>query len=143
MSALIEFHSKNKLLFMAYGQVKLKSLGQIVANKDKKDVEEVFSRYSEKLYELLQNNPDFHKWINVLMHGFGFISHELNKEEKKFFLEKIEEYRDERIPRSTIKSILHSWAIRFDNQHLLTQTLLNPFPNDLVEITDSGKGRKL
>jgi len=65
------------------------------------------------------------------------------KEKKKFFLDSIEEYMDERIPLSTILNILKAWAIRHDNRYLLNQSFMEPYPKNLIEITDSGKGRKM
>ncbi|NIQ16983.1 MAG: DUF1722 domain-containing protein, partial [Candidatus Dadabacteria bacterium] len=141
INALVKFHSRNKLLFMAYSQVRLKEMGRVVANNGSLPVKEVFSNYYNLLCDLLNGNPNFHKWINALMHAFGGINSELTSEEKVFFLDKLEEYRDERIPKSVLKGILESWAIRFNNEYLLSQSILNPYPKELNEITDSGKGR--
>ncbi|OVE74780.1 hypothetical protein BVX95_01210, partial [archaeon D22] len=68
-------------------------------------------------------------------------SSRLSDEEKKFFLNTIEEYRDERIPLSTIIRLIEGYAKRFDIGYILNQTILEPFPRKLIEITDSGKGR--
>jgi uncharacterized protein YbgA (DUF1722 family) len=37
--------------------------------------------------------------------------------------------------------LIHGAAIRFNNSYLQNQVFLNPYPADLIEITDSGKGR--
>jgi uncharacterized protein YbgA (DUF1722 family) len=79
----------------------------------------------------------------MIQHAFGFISDNLEAGEKKFFLNSIEEYRDERIPLSVLIKLLNSYALRFKQDYLLRQTFLNPFPLELVDITDSGKGRNL
>ncbi len=60
--------------------------------------------------------------INVL-DAFGGFKAVLSKEEKQFFLESLEEYRDERIPLSAVLRVLRAWAIKHDNAYLLTQTL--------------------
>ncbi|MCS7258117.1 MAG: DUF523 and DUF1722 domain-containing protein [candidate division WOR-3 bacterium] len=138
---LIRFHTINKLLFMAYSQVKLNELGRIVANYQKGHVDIVFSNYEKVLYQLLARMPTFKSWINVLLHAFGGISAQLNKKERAFFLNLIEEYRDERIPLSVLIKIIEGWAVRFGDSYLLEQTFLNPYPKELIEITDSGKGR--
>ena len=39
--------------------------------------------------------------------------------------------------------VLRAWVVRFDQPYLREQTLFEPYPEDLVQITDSGKGRKL
>ena len=138
---LVKFHTINKLLFMAHNQVKLKALGNIVANQPKNPINTVLAEYEATLYDLLKKAPSFTAWINVLQHAFGGVSKKLNKPERKFFLNSIEEYRDERIPLSVLTKLIYSWAIRFQDEYLLNQTFLQPFPEDLVEITDSGKGR--
>jgi len=101
----------------------------------------VFGRYEETLRETLDRVPPFTAHINVLLHAFGGFKEVLSKEEKKFFLDSIEEYRDERIPLSTLLYILKTWSLRFENSYLMDQRFMEPYPRELVEITDSGKGR--
>jgi uncharacterized protein YbgA (DUF1722 family) len=141
MKDLVAFQARNKLLFMAHNQVKAKTLGQIVANHDHLPMEKVLEKYQSALQDILSRSPSFTSWINVLMHAFGGVSDKLQKDERKFFLDTIEEYRDERIPMSVLIKLLHSWALRFDNKYLLDQSFMNPYPKALVEVTDSGKGR--
>lgn len=141
MKELVRFQTINKLLFMAHNQVKLRELGKIVANQEKHKIDIVFDKYEKTLYELLLKPPSFASWINVLTHAFGGMTEQLSKDERQFFLNLIEEYRDERIPLSVLTKLIMSWSVRFNNQYLLEQTFLNPFPKNLVEITDSGKGR--
>jgi uncharacterized protein YbbK (DUF523 family)/uncharacterized protein YbgA (DUF1722 family) len=139
--ALIEYHSQHKLLFAAFNQVINRSMGRILANHSQQDINKIYDLYHEQLNALLIHVPTFRKWINTLMHAFGGLSPGLTKEEKQFFLNKVEEYRDERIPRSILTGILESWTIRFQNDYLLSQKFINPFPKELVDISDSGKGR--
>jgi uncharacterized protein YbgA (DUF1722 family)/uncharacterized protein YbbK (DUF523 family) len=141
MKDLVHFHATNKFLFMAHNQEGMRVLGRITANPDKKDAERVFEEYKKGLYNLFSSQTSYKSWINVLMHAFGFVSQNLSGQEKTFFLNSIEEYRDERIPLSVLSNLLYSWALRFDEKYLLEQKLFNPFPKELVEITDSGKGR--
>jgi uncharacterized protein YbgA (DUF1722 family) len=143
MSALIDFHTYHKLLLMGYNQAQMRVLGKIVANHEQVASSTVISRYEEHLRLALAKIPRFTSIINVLMHAFGGFSNDLSKDEKQFFLNSIEEYRDERIPLSAILYVLRAWAIRYDNTYLLNQIFLRPYPEKLVEITDSGKGRKL
>jgi len=128
---LVDFHTKNKLLFMAYSQQKNKELGRIVSNLKQK---EVFERYEKKMKELLSKGPSERSWINVLMHAFGSVSKHLDKEEKKYFLDTLEEYRDERVSLLVMLKLIESYALRNKNKHLLEQTFLNLYPKDLIEI---------
>ena len=142
MEGLVNFHSVQKLLLMGYNQAQMRLAGKVVANHEKAGWETVLTRYEEHLKRALANPPRFTAMINVLLHAFGGFSEVLSKEEKAFFLESIEEYRDERIPLSVLLHILRAWSIRYRNDYLLGQTFLQPYPAELVEITDSGKGRE-
>lgn len=140
MKSLVDFHGKNKYLFMAYSQNQLKILGRIVANHEKKALEEVLSDYENNLNKLLAKNPSNGKYINVMLHIFGYFSNELSASEKAFFLDSLENYRSQHIPQSTVMAILWSWLLRFNDPYLLKQTVFSPFPKELVQMTDSGKG---
>lgn len=138
---LVDFHTNNKFLFMAHNQNKMRELGRITANSERIKPKDLFYRYEEKMLDLLKTVPKFTAWINVLQHAFGYISDGLSSDEKEFFMNAVEEYRDERIPLSVLIKLIKSWALRFENDYLLRQSFLNPYPTELVEITDSGKGR--
>ncbi|MHC0038903.1 YbgA family protein [Pseudoneobacillus sp. C159] len=139
---LLDFHSKNKYLFMAYNQAALKELGKIVASHKQRPIEDLYGAYEQQLYRLFARKPRDQSYINVSQHIAGYFKEELSKEEKEFFTTMLEKYRGEKIPLSCLTSILKSWAIRFDNQYLSTQTLFDPYPEELIEISDSGKGRE-
>ena len=141
MKDLVNFHTVNKLLFMAHNQIKLRLLGKIVANAEKHNINVVLDKYETTLYELLAKAPSFSSWVNVLTHAFGGVTEKLIKDERQFFLKMTEEYRDERIPLSVLTKLILSWAVRFQNQYLLEQTFISPYPQNLIEISDSGKGR--
>ncbi|MBN1799504.1 MAG: DUF1722 domain-containing protein [Spirochaetales bacterium] len=138
---LIEFHAAHKYLLMAYNQTQLKRLGSLVANHDKKPLQLVISEYGKELIKALSTAPSFKGHINVLLHAFGYFSPRLTAQEKAFFLETLESYRSNRQPLSTCTTLLYSWIVRFSNKYLRTQTYFSPYPHDLTEITDSGKGR--
>lgn len=138
---LLMFHSENKYLFMAYDQMKLKELGRIVANHEKRKTETLYHDYEGKLYELLAEAPKFTAYINVLYHVMGYFSKKLSEDEKQYFLGLIEQYRQNVVPLSSPVGVLQSWVIRFKNAYLASQTFFNPYPEELIEITDSGKGR--
>ena len=143
MRALVQFHSERKLLLMAYSQKELKLLGRIVANHDKKPVDEVLKEYEQHLFNAFSRTSKYTSNINVLMHALGYFSKDLSPQEKAFFLDALEKYREGRIPLSVCIHLLRSWAIRFEQGYLMQQTFLEPYPEELMEIADSGKGRNL
>jgi uncharacterized protein YbgA (DUF1722 family)/uncharacterized protein YbbK (DUF523 family) len=141
MKALVEFHTNHKLLFLAYNQSHCRELGRIVANHEKKDVDTVIQQYRQELNHIFQKIPKEGMIINTLLHAFGGFSKHLSSQERSFFINSIEEYRDERIPLDTLNHLIHSYAIRFNVKYLLNQVFIRPYPKKLVAITDSGKGR--
>jgi uncharacterized protein YbgA (DUF1722 family)/uncharacterized protein YbbK (DUF523 family) len=141
MKDLVEFHSQHKLLLLAYNQSHYRNCGRIVANHEKLKTEQVLKKYEIELAQILRKMPRFTGIINTLQHAFGWISDGFSVDEKRYFLNSIEEYRDERIPLSAVLRLINGAAIRFKNSYLLNQIFLNPYPPELIEITDSGKGR--
>ncbi|MFH1646001.1 MAG: DUF523 and DUF1722 domain-containing protein [Candidatus Omnitrophota bacterium] len=143
VNGLVQFHSENKFLLMAYSQRELRIMGQIAANSDNKKAEDIYNDYSKHLFGALKNLPHPSSNINVLTHLLGFFSKNLKKNEKGFFLDALNEYRLGRVPFAAPSSILKSYIVRFDKDYLSQQTFFEPYPHELMEITDSGKGREL
>jgi uncharacterized protein YbgA (DUF1722 family) len=143
MGALVEFHAQNKLLLMAYNQSEMRVLGRIVANHDGQPADAVYAAYAEHLSAALERSARYTASINVLMHAMGYFSEGLLSSEKTFFLECLEDYRAGRAPLSVPTSILRSWIVRFGQAYLAQQTFFEPYPEGLVAITDSGKGRSI
>jgi uncharacterized protein YbgA (DUF1722 family)/uncharacterized protein YbbK (DUF523 family) len=143
MKDVVSFQASNKLLLMAYNQTELRALGRIVANPGKRPVEELLEEYEGHLLKALAKPARYTSDINVLMHALGYFSKKLNAEEKAFFLDTLEQYRDAKIPLSACLSVVRSWIARFGEPYLEMQSYFEPYPTELVEITDSGKGRKL
>jgi len=142
MKELVDFHSRNKYLLMAYSQAKLKILGRIVANHENREYTELIENYREEFSAALSHAPKHTSHINALMHILGYFSDKISSGEKQYFLESLQSYRNGKLPLSVPQSLIRSWIVRFNEEYLKEQTFFRPFPEDLVEITDSGKGRK-
>ena len=142
-SDLVDFHARNKFLIMSYSEEDKKRLGRIVANQENRGAGELFEEYEKELRGAFCVCSRVGSNINVLMHALGYFKEELSSEEKNFFLENLESYREDKIPLSVPLNIMRSLIIRFDQDYLAGQTFFEPYPEGLVEITDSGKGRKL
>jgi uncharacterized protein YbgA (DUF1722 family)/uncharacterized protein YbbK (DUF523 family) len=143
MKDLIDFHSRNKLLLMAYNQAKLRELGRIIANHEHRDAAEVYSLYWEGLGAAFAKIPRYTSNINVLMHSLGYFSKGISSKEKSYFLDVLEKYRSGSLPLSAPISVVNSWLARFEEPYLSQQTFFNPYPEELTMISDSGKGREL
>jgi uncharacterized protein YbgA (DUF1722 family)/uncharacterized protein YbbK (DUF523 family) len=134
INELIKFHSNNKFLIMSYNQKELKELGNITANKDKKPIIDVLTDYEYHLKLAFSKSPRCNSNINVLKHTLGYVRKKLKTEEKKLFLDSIEQFRDGHIGLTVPVSIMKSWIVRFDEEYLKEQTYFNPYPEDLMEV---------
>lgn len=143
MRDLVEYQARNKLLLMSYSQKEMRLLGKIVANAGKLRMPDVLRLYEEHLRAAFAKPAKHTSNINVLMHALGYFSDSLSTREKTFFLESLERYRGGKIPLSATLSVVTSWLARLPNEYLEKQTFFDPYPEALVEITDSGKGRDL
>ncbi|MDY6915385.1 MAG: DUF1722 domain-containing protein [Candidatus Cloacimonadota bacterium] len=93
MRALVDFHSRNKYMFMAYNQYFLKKAGQVVGNHNQLSVEEVFKQYRYYLHQIMHRRARFTSHINVLMHLLGYFSHDISFQGKQHFLQQLELYK--------------------------------------------------
>ena len=143
MRDLVAFHTRNKLLLMAYNQKELKEMGRIVANTEKRPAAEVICDYGEHLSRALAKSPRYTSNINVLMHAMGYFSDRISSGEKSYFLDTLDRYRQGQIPLSVCIHIIKSWIIRFDEPYLGQQDYFHPYSEELMLISDSGKGRNL
>lgn len=141
MGDLVAFHSRHKLLLMACSQAGLRRLGRIVAGHRKGRAADTFAAYGPALKSALGRSARRGPVINALMHAMGYFSRQLNAGEKALFLDDLERYRAGRLPLSACQGVLAAWIARFGQEYLAGQSLFRPFPDDLVEISDSGKGR--
>jgi uncharacterized protein YbgA (DUF1722 family)/uncharacterized protein YbbK (DUF523 family) len=141
MKDLVEFQASNKWLLMACHQSEMRLMGRIVANTVNRPPAEVFADYGSHLARALARPPRFTSIINVLMHALGYVSDNLSVDEKAFFLDTLQKYRGGKAPLSAATTLVKAWGIRFKVDYLLEQTFLAPYPESLVSISDSGKGR--
>jgi len=139
MQDLVKYHTRHKYLFMAYDQNILNELGNITANHANKKEQEVYSLYEKKLQEILLKPPTYKSIINVLSHIYGYFKNKLSKNEKKFFIDIVEKYRDNKVNLAVPIHLLRAWIIEYDVSYLKEQSFINPFPKELVDLTDSGK----
>ena len=139
-SELIRFHTKHKLLLMAYDQDRMRELGRLVAQQAEAGFDDTARAYRELFQEALSEVPRYTAVINVLQHASGYFKDRLIREEKQFFLDCLDAYRGGRAPVSSVTSILEAWIVRFGESYLSGQVFFEPYPVDLMSVSDSGKG---
>jgi uncharacterized protein YbgA (DUF1722 family) len=143
LAALTDFHAAHKLLFMAYDQAALRELGRIAANPEQRPAEEVIAAYGRRLDRALAGAASRGSHANVLLHAMGYFKDRLSPAEKAHFLELLERYRQDKAPLSAPLAVVQGWIARWGQDYLAGQAYLRPYPLDLLELSDSGKGRDL
>ena len=134
MHDLIEFHAKNKFLLMSYHQKNLQILGRIVSNQTKEPIDTLLNKYEILLKESFLKAASCSRNINVLQHIFGYVSNRITSDEKHYFLEHINAYKNGKISLAAVLGILESWVIRFNEPYLLEQTFFHPYPKELMHV---------
>ncbi len=138
VGALVQFQADNKLLLMAYHQTEMRKLGRIVANHEQADIDTQLGLYHEHLQTAMARPARVTSHINVLMHALGYFKDKITSVEKRHFLQTIERYRAGKLALPALLSVLNSWIERFDDDYLRRQTYFSPYPEELVDLQDSG-----
>lgn len=132
MKDIVSFQAGNKLLLAAFNQTELRALGRIVANREKRPIDALMDKYEDHLMKALSRPARHASDINVLMHALGCFSKKLGKEEKAFFLDVLEQYRNGKMPLSVCLGVVRSWIVRFGEPYLEMQSYFEPYPTELV-----------
>ena len=140
---LVKFHSVNKFILMSYNKSKMRELDKIIGSFNKNNIEELFDNYEKVLKIALKNIARRGSNISIFMHVFGLFSKNLNSKEKAFFLDSLQKYENNKITISSILFLLKSWILKYEQEYLMEQTFFNPYPEELMNISDSGKGRDI
>lgn len=138
VESLKEFHHKHHMLLMSLNQAGLKRLERIMNNKDL-DKDEKFNSYYDTLLEATKRMANVRSKCHVFNYYFGQLADQLSSKEQQFVLEQLEHYKNGHIPYSSLLILLKSLALRYDEMDLLSQSYFNPYPDQLLQLRDSGK----
>ena len=133
---LVIFHTSYKYLIYSKAQKSYTTLGRIVANKDKKQLNEILLEYKEEFLKAISLKGNVNKTYNVLLHMFGYFKKLITKEEKEDILQALNEYKEKIIPLIAVMKIINLYVKRFDVEYLKVQKFLNPYPKELALRSD-------
>ncbi|MDX4064921.1 DUF523 and DUF1722 domain-containing protein [Aliarcobacter skirrowii] len=135
-SNLVEFHTSYKYLIYSKSQNSYKLLGKIVANSEKKDIEELYKDYENEFLKAIATKSTLNKTYNILLHIFGYFKKHITKEEKVDILESMYDFKNRVIPLISVIKIFNIYINRFDIVYLKNQKFLNPYPSKLALRSD-------
>ena len=137
---IIEFHKNNLLLLKSYDEESTNEVSDIL-NENR--MEDQVHQYKEKVLNIVSNQRKKENKLSIIIKVFEKYKNMLNEEEINMFNGLIESYENQRIPFSTLEVVIKMYATRFKDKDILNQTFFYPYPENLINITDSRKGRKL
>lgn len=141
MAGLVRFHAAHKLLLLGHDERGMRALGRLVANAEGLALDALLPRYAAGLARALAKPARGGPRVNAFQHAFGFVSERLTARERTHFLGLLARYRAGRVPVGALTTLLRSWTERFEVGWLAEQVLFEPYPEALVSLLDSGKGR--
>lgn len=131
VGAVVEFHTRNKLLMLSHSQRHYRQMGKLVAEGKKHTVDVLYGRYESLLMETLRLKTTTKKHINVLQHMMGYFKKQLTSDEKQEILEIIDQYRRELIPLIVPITLFNHYVRKYEQPYLAQQTYLHPHPAEL------------
>ena len=133
---IIEFHKNNLLLLKSYDEESTNEVSDIL-NENR--MEDQVHQYKEKVLNIVSNQRKKENKLSIIIKVFEKYKNMLNEEEINMFNGLIESYENQRIPFSTLEVVIKMYATRFKDKDILNQTFFYPYPENLINITDSGK----
>jgi len=119
---ILAFHTANKFMIMAHDQVELKKLGNIIASYRRIPFSEILLEYENHLKLIMEKKPTIKTHSNVIMHIFGYFLKYLDQNEKRVFLDSLEQFKNCKKTIGKILLEISPITYRFENTFLTSQT---------------------
>jgi uncharacterized protein YbgA (DUF1722 family)/uncharacterized protein YbbK (DUF523 family) len=130
--ALVEFHTRHKLLVLAHDEKAYRALGLLVAAAGTNRISNLGTRYIKQLMEALKKPATPRRHANVLQHVFGFFKSRLNAGDKREVVDLVNAYRRGQVPLIVPITLLRHYLRRFPDPYLAGQHYLTPQPDELM-----------
>lgn len=121
--ALLDFHTKNKLLIMSHSPKHLQRMGHLAAKVKELPSKDIMGQYRVLLMEAMSLNATPSKNANVLMHMMGYFKKEIAAAEKQELLELIDEYRRGIIPLIVPVTLINHYVRKYSPPYLNSHPL--------------------
>lgn len=129
-SALLDFHTRCKLLLLAHDQPTYRALGKRLGEQH--EITEAFAQeYIETLMNALSSPASRRNHTNVLQHIQGYFKHQLNSQQKQELSETILQYHDGVLPLMAPLTLIRHYLREFPNEYLEQQWYIQPYPESL------------
>ena len=130
-SALIRFHSRYKYLVLSHATTHYRTLGKLLGNLGKANLQEVADSYIKGLMAALTLRANRRSHTNVLMHLQGYFKRVLTPAQKQELADTIDKYRTGIFPLLVPLTLIRHYLREYPNTYLAEQVYLNPHPDTL------------
>ncbi|MBF0210841.1 MAG: DUF523 and DUF1722 domain-containing protein [Desulfamplus sp.] len=131
IGALVDFHTKNKLLLLSHSEKIYRNMGRLVADCKSIERDILLDQYENLLMQALTLLTTTKKNINVLLHMMGYFKRQLEPFEKSELLTNFDNYRLGYVPLIVPLTLIKHYVLKYDQKYLSQQTYLNPHPVEL------------
>jgi uncharacterized protein YbgA (DUF1722 family)/uncharacterized protein YbbK (DUF523 family) len=129
--ALVDFHTRHKLLLRAHSLEHLRQLGKLTAQAATLPVPELYDRYQKLLLAALKRKTTTRKNTDVLYHLMGYFKGDLSRDEKQELRDLIDLYHRGLLPLVVPVTLIGHYVRKYDQPYLKGQWYLNPHPLEL------------
>ena len=129
--AVVDFHTRHKLMILAHDPERYKVMGRHVAASGATAFDEMRETYEALLLSALKKKATPATHTNVLLHAMGYFKNVLTKDEKAELRDVIDAYRREVIPLIVPITLLQHYVRKYNPPYLPDQVYLNPHPYEL------------
>ncbi|HEX9944674.1 MAG TPA: DUF523 and DUF1722 domain-containing protein [Thermoanaerobaculia bacterium] len=132
-TSLMRFHERHKLLLMARNQCGMRRLGRLLGESDGEiPIEDLAREYRQGLTEILHRPATRRGHTNVLHHLAGYVSDQIDREDRAELAEAIEHYRLGLLPLVVPLTLIRHHVRRLGAEYLQDQVYLEPHPHELM-----------
>ncbi|WP_392566175.1 DUF1722 domain-containing protein [Utexia brackfieldae] len=124
--ALIDYHSRFKLLLLAYSQPEYRKIGPYVAQLQAV-TEETLQIYKKKLLTIFALGSSKQNHSNVVQHLQGYFRPYLNAQQKQQLVEQIEAFRQGQLSLLVVINQLNDYLALYPNDYLRQQYYLTGY----------------
>jgi uncharacterized protein YbgA (DUF1722 family)/uncharacterized protein YbbK (DUF523 family) len=130
-AALIDFHTRHKLLLLSHSPELYREMGKLVAQAGRLPLAALFDDYQALLMKAMRLHASVRKHCNVLQHLLGYFKRRLSADEKQEALELIDQYRRGSVPLIVPITLVNHYVRKYGEPYLARQHYLQPHPLEL------------
>ena len=129
---LTKFHAQHKYIYMSHNQNLSRELGSWLADNNKLDVDEMYQYYLTTMMTLLKVKASRKSHVNTLQHIQGYLTDNLEGDDKKELTDIIHNYRNGLVPLIVPITLLRHHFMHHPDSYITESHYMQPHPSELM-----------